>query len=367
MRPATTSSSPAAEHGVERPVDDRSARRARPAACGPSPPEAANRAPAAGGQHHRRRRSCGRRYRRRSARLGRRCGRTGCRCVPSPQSGARSSSSRASTAWPSTMSASGTIGNGSAAAARPSTWAASASGKCVEEALHHVLVLLGEEAARAVGDPGRERRAGATPSSLGVRRRRADAVEDAVMASRPACTGVHCPHDSTDRNRETPWATATMSSRRSITMKPAEPEPATGGGQALPGQRGVERRRPGGSGWRCRTAPPRPSSRDAAAQLARAPRAAACRARTRRRRPARARRSPCTRSCPATRRAERRGRPRGRRARWPGTLASVSTLFTRRDPGRPRRRPSPVRAARRAGTAGGRRCTSSSAVSSPRR
>ena len=42
----------------------------------------------------------------------------------------------------------------------------------------------------------------------------------------PSCLhGVHCPHDSTARKRDTPAATAVRSAVSSNTMKPADPRP----------------------------------------------------------------------------------------------------------------------------------------------
>ena len=59
----------------------------------------------------------------------------------------------------------------------------------------------------------------------GGRRRAWSASSSSAMRSPSSLHGVHCPHDSTARNRETPAATATRSSASSNTMKPAEPSP----------------------------------------------------------------------------------------------------------------------------------------------
>ena len=47
-----------------------------------------------------------------------------------------------------------------------------------------------------------------------------------LAISAPSCLqGVHCPHDSIARKRETPAATLTTSVPSAITMYPAEPRP----------------------------------------------------------------------------------------------------------------------------------------------
>ena len=47
----------------------------------------------------------------------------------------------------------------------------------------------------------------------------------AVIAPVPSLQGGHCPHDSTDKNRENVAATSTMHAVSSYTMKPAAPSP----------------------------------------------------------------------------------------------------------------------------------------------
>ena len=85
------------------------------------------------------------------------------------------------------------------------------------------------------------------------------------MASPSSLQGVHCPHDSTTRNRETPWATATRSASPSITMKPAEPRPPPA--SARPSQvSGASRAVAGRSGLAVPDRPATTSLRDAAAE-----------------------------------------------------------------------------------------------------
>ena len=96
-------------------------------------------------------------------------------------------------------------------------------GELLEQARGDDLLLGGERTARAVGDGATRRRNSAR--SNGPASPRVVAANSSAMRSPSSLHGVHCPHDSTARNRATPAATATRSSESSKTMKPAEPRP----------------------------------------------------------------------------------------------------------------------------------------------
>ena len=92
-----------------------------------------------------------------------------------------------------------------------------------EQAADDALLLPGEGAAGAVGDGGEQLvDDAASPGS---------AVPAHSAASRPAIAspsclhGVHCPHDSTARNRATPAAAASRSTSSPSTIAPADPSP----------------------------------------------------------------------------------------------------------------------------------------------
>ena len=76
--------------------------------------------------------------------------------LPSAQSDSRSRLSRSRTGWPSTMSWRGTIGYDAGAGRLAVGVGGEGVGEAGEQALHDVLLLLGEVAAGAVGHPSRE-------------------------------------------------------------------------------------------------------------------------------------------------------------------------------------------------------------------
>ena len=119
-------------------------------------------------------------------------------------------------------------------------WASTQVGEAVEEAADDDLLLGGEEAAGAVG----HRVDALVGWRRGRGRRRAErlSLSSRPASARPSCLhGVHCPHDSTARKRDTPAATATRSSRSSKHDEAGRAEPAADRGHALVAERRVER------------------------------------------------------------------------------------------------------------------------------